>query len=96
MALHGLFSPFLVTAPPRMAIPSSNAPKLCASKPVQCITTTDHDQGSASRTRRNANYVPSFWDYNVVKSLSSNYDVRTNTFTSQLINLTRKNALIRR
>ncbi|KAL1815788.1 hypothetical protein ACET3Z_018362 [Daucus carota] len=72
MALHSLFSPFLVTAPPRMAIPSSNAPKLCASKPVQCITTTDHDQGSASR--RNANYVPSFWDYNVVKSLSSNYD----------------------
>ncbi|KAL8091731.1 beta-bisabolene synthase-like [Apium graveolens] len=83
MALQGLFSAFLVTAPPpRMPLPlSRTASKVCASKPVQCITIPvtkmDHDDCSASR--RNADYPPSFWDYNIVKSLSSNYDEKKYT-----------------
>lgn len=77
MACQGLFSTFLISAPPRVSLPlTRNGSKISAStKPVQCITTPSttidvHDQGSGG-SRRNANYPPSFWDYNLVKSLSS-------------------------
>ncbi|KAK1405401.1 Santalene synthase [Heracleum sosnowskyi] len=76
MATQGLFSTFLISAPPRIPLPlARNGSKISTStKPVQCITTPAttidvNDQGSGSR--RNANYPPSFWDYNLVKSLSS-------------------------
>ncbi|KAL8131259.1 hypothetical protein AgCh_007254 [Apium graveolens] len=73
----GLFSTFLISAPPRVPLPSArNGSKICAStynKPVLCITTPGDvlHQGSGGGSRRNANYPPSFGDYNLVKSLSS-------------------------
>ncbi|KAL1821706.1 hypothetical protein ACET3Z_016575 [Daucus carota] len=75
MAVQGLFSSFLLAAPPRIPpLPfARTGSKICATKPVQCIKTTDvPHQGSGSR--RNANYPPSFWDYNLIKSLSSDYN----------------------
>lgn len=77
MATQGLFSTFLISAvPPSIPPFAGNGSKICAGTiPVQCITTGPDttvnvpDKGSGSR--RNANYPPSFWDYNLVKSLSS-------------------------
>lgn len=76
MAVQGLFSSFLLAAPPRIPpLPfARTGSKICPTKPVQCIKTTDvPHQGSGSR--RDANYPPSFWDYNLMKSLSSDYNV---------------------
>lgn len=75
MAIQGLVSSFLIAAaPPRIPLPSARngSKRIGATKPVQCIITTS-DQ--ASGPRRNANYPPSFWDYNFVKSLASDYTV---------------------
>lgn len=82
MAFRGLFSTFLVTALPRSPLPpATNKFTLCsASKPVQCVTNpaakNNSDQGPA--LRRTANYAPSFWDYNFIKSLTSDYTVSSN------------------
>ncbi|KAK1396201.1 hypothetical protein POM88_006064 [Heracleum sosnowskyi] len=78
MALLGLSSTFLLTGLPRNCCPlAGNHRNIFASEgPVhQCIktkaTTINHDLDAA--TRRNANYSPSSWDYNFVKTLNSDY-----------------------
>nr|AUG98171.1 terpene synthase [Trachyspermum ammi] len=85
MTLQGPLSTFVVTTHPRKPLPLAKiASKVCVSKPVQCITApvTETHQDDSSASRRNAKYAPSFWDYNVVKSLSSNYDGKK--YTSQV------------
>lgn len=72
MTRQGLFSPFL-TSPslhPSLLLslkaPSTNSTTKSSATP----TTIDHDQ---EINRRSANYPPSSWDYNFVKSLTSDY-----------------------
>ncbi|WOG82951.1 hypothetical protein DCAR_0102123 [Daucus carota subsp. sativus] len=77
MALQNLSSTLLVTALPRSSVPSGrNHNKIFATeRSVQCIktTATNIDQDSGAALRRNANYPPSSWDYNFVKSLNSDF-----------------------
>ncbi|XP_028103420.1 beta-bisabolene synthase-like [Camellia sinensis] len=73
MALRALFSPFLVSPILLASLQSPKTPTtVCPSKSIRCasntITIDDH-----TVTRRSANYPPSFWDYNFVQSLSSDY-----------------------
>uniref|UniRef100_A0A166GWD6 Uncharacterized protein n=1 Tax=Daucus carota subsp. sativus TaxID=79200 RepID=A0A166GWD6_DAUCS len=79
MALQNLSSTLLVTALPRSSVPSGrNHNKIFATeRSVQCIktTATNIDQDSGAALRRNANYPPSSWDYNFVKSLNSDFTV---------------------
>ncbi|XP_028102783.1 beta-bisabolene synthase-like isoform X2 [Camellia sinensis] len=73
MALRAVFSPFLVSPILLASLQSPKTPTtICPSKSIRCasntITIDDH-----TVTRRSANYPPSFWDYNFVQSLSSDY-----------------------
>ncbi|KAL8103903.1 beta-bisabolene synthase-like isoform X2 [Apium graveolens] len=74
MAFQGLFSTFVVTALPRSCPPPAINKFKLYSKPVQCVTnpttTINNDQVTL---RRSANYAPCFWDYNFIKSLTSDY-----------------------
>nr|AIO10970.1 limonene synthase [Eleutherococcus trifoliatus] len=68
------FSPLTVSPARCVSLLSpKNHPRIRNSKSIQCnatATTIDHDQ---ELNRRSANYPPSFWDYNFVKSLTSDY-----------------------
>ncbi|KAL1817533.1 hypothetical protein ACET3Z_020107 [Daucus carota] len=77
MALQGLSSAFLVTALPRSSFPleRNHNKSFATQRSVQRIKTraTIINQDSGAALRRNANYPPSSWDYDFVKSLTSDY-----------------------
>ncbi|KAL1817534.1 hypothetical protein ACET3Z_020108 [Daucus carota] len=77
MALQCLSSTLLVTALPRSSVPLErhHNKSFATQRSVQCIKTraTIINQDSGAALRRNANYPPSSWDYNFVKSLTSDY-----------------------
>uniref|UniRef100_A0A164ZI83 Terpene synthase like-29 n=1 Tax=Daucus carota subsp. sativus TaxID=79200 RepID=A0A164ZI83_DAUCS len=79
MALQGLSSAFLVTALPRSSVPleRNHNKSFATQRSVQRIKTraTIINQDSGAALRRNANYPPSSWDYDFVKSLTSDYTV---------------------
>ncbi|XP_063949799.1 (+)-alpha-terpineol synthase-like isoform X1 [Daucus carota subsp. sativus] len=79
MALQCLSSTLLVTALPRSSVPLErhHNKSFATQRSVQCIKTraTIINQDSGAALRRNANYPPSSWDYNFVKSLTSDYTV---------------------
>ncbi|KAK2975721.1 hypothetical protein RJ640_010780 [Escallonia rubra] len=78
MALQVVFSPSLVSTARLASLRSSKHPNsnTYTVSSIRCIATTTTTDNTAEN-RRSANYLPRVWDYDLVQSFDSDYNVKT-------------------